>query len=74
MTKQKTHSFSSFWKSMDGKKYSFWIGLWKTVKNSAYLLIPFALALLVGVPAEYAWITGPVVYFLKNLYENKIKK
>ena len=55
-------------------KYSFWIGVWKTAKNSAFLLIPFALALLAGIPAEYAWATGPIVYFLKNLYENKIKK
>jgi len=54
-------------------KYSFWIGLWKTVKNSAYLLIPFVLALLVGVPSEYAWVAGPIIYFLKNLYENKIR-
>lgn len=54
--------------------YSFWTGLWKTLKNSAYLLLPFLIAILAGLPAEYAWITGPVVYFLKNLYENKIKK
>ena len=54
--------------------YSVWIGLGKTAKNSAYLLIPFVLAVLAGVPAEYAWATGPVVYFLKNLYENKLKK
>jgi len=53
------------------KKYNFWVGLWKTVKNSAYLLIPFGLALLAGVPTEYAWITGPIVYFLKNYYTNK---
>ena len=55
-------------------KYSFFIGLWKTIKNSAFLLIPFVLALLAGVPVEYAWATGPVVYFLKNLYENKIRQ
>ena len=54
-------------------QYSFWIGLLKTAKNSAYLLIPFGLALLSSVPIEYAWIAGPVVYFLKNLYQNKIK-
>jgi len=54
-------------------KYSFLIGLWKTVKNSAYLLIPFMAAILAGVPSEYAWITGPIIYFLKNYYENKIK-
>jgi len=54
-------------------KYNFWIGIWKTVKNSAYLLIPFCIAVIAGVPAEYAWLSGPVVYFLKNFYENKNK-
>lgn len=52
-------------------KYSFFIGLVKTVKNSAYLLVPFALAMLVTVPIEYAWVAGPVVYLLKNYYENR---
>lgn len=52
-------------------KYSFWIGLKKTVKNSAYLLVPFAIALLLSVPAQYAWIVSPVVYFLKNYITNK---
>ena len=58
---------------MKKTQYSFLIGLLKTAKNSAYLLIPFGLALLATVPMEYAWIAGPVVYFLKNLYENKFK-
>lgn len=53
--------------------YSFWIGLIKTAKNSAYLLVPFALALLSGVPQTYAWVSGPIVYMLKNYYENKNK-
>jgi len=52
-------------------KYSFWIGLGKTAKNSAYLLVPFALALLATVPAGYAWLAGPIVYLLKNYLENK---
>lgn len=71
-------NFSYWWNicnlsliTMNEIKYSFWIGMWKTVKNSAYLLIPFVLALLAGVPSEYAWITGPVVYFLKNYYQNR---
>lgn len=51
--------------------YSFWIGLKKTLKNSAVLLVPFFLALIAEVPAEYAWITGPVAYLLKNYYENR---
>lgn len=53
------------------QKYSFWIGLGKTAKNSAYLLVPFFLAILAGLPAEYAWITGPIVYGLKNYLQNK---
>ena len=52
-------------------KYSFWIGLVKTAKNSAYLLVPFAVAMLLSVPAEYAWIAGPLVYLLKNYAANK---
>lgn len=52
-------------------KYSFLIGLGKTAKNSAYLLVPFLIAVLVSVPMEFAWIAGPVVYMLKNYYENK---
>ena len=56
---------------MAKNKYNFWIGILKTAKNSAVLLIPFGLALLVNVPTEYAWLSGPVVYFLKNFYQNK---
>ena len=55
------------------KKYNFWIGLWKTIKNSAVLLVPFALALLAQVPTKYAWIAGPVIYLLKNAYQNRTK-
>ena len=53
------------------KKYSSTIGLWKTIKNSAVLLIPFLVAVLAGAPAKLAWIVGPVIYFLKNYKENK---
>ncbi len=52
-------------------KYSFWIGLGKTAKNSAVLLVPFLLALLATVPPKFAWIAGPIVYLLKNWYENR---
>ncbi|MCK9371372.1 hypothetical protein M0R04_15770 [Candidatus Dojkabacteria bacterium] len=55
-------------------KYNIWIGLVKTAKNSAVLLVPFFLAILAGMPVEYAWITGPIAYFLKNLYEIKTAK
>ena len=53
------------------KNYSFWIGLWKVVKNSAWMLIPFLLAILASVPTKYAWIAGPIAYFCKNYYENR---
>lgn len=56
---------------MAQNKYSFLIGLLKTAKNSAYLLVPFALALVATVPTKYAWIAGPIVYMLKNYTENK---
>ena len=56
------------------KDYSIWIGLWKTIKNSVFMLVPFLLAILVTVPAEYAWIAGPIVYMLKNWYETKSGK
>jgi len=52
-------------------KYSVLVGLLKTAKNSAVLLVPFVLALLAGVPSEYAWLTGPIAYFIKNWVENK---
>jgi hypothetical protein len=59
---------------MEKTKYSVLIGIVKTAKNSAILLVPFVLAILAGIPLEYAWITGPIAYFLKNLYETKTRK
>ena len=52
-------------------KYSFWVGLIKTAKNSVILLVPFFLAILAGIPGEYAWITGPIIYLLNNWYKNR---
>jgi len=54
--------------------YSFATGLWKTFKNSAYLAVPFILALLAGLPVQYAWLSGPLVYLIKNYYETKTGK
>ena len=56
---------------MKKNTYSLVTGILKTAKNSAYLLVPFALALVATVPVEYAWIAGPVVYMLKNWAENR---
>lgn len=52
-------------------KYSKWTGVIKTAKNSSWMLIPFFLAVLANVPVEYAWLAGPVGYFMKNYYENR---
>ena len=56
---------------MTKQKYSAWIGLLKTFKNSAYLLIPFGIAMSASVPVKFAWLTGPIVYMLKNYLANK---
>lgn len=56
---------------MAKNKYSFWIGLLKTAKNSAWMLIPFVIAMMATVPMKYAWISGPLVYLLKNYLENR---
>ena len=54
--------------------YSFWIGLGKTIKNSAVLLIPFLIAVMAGLPVGWSLAVGPLVYFLKNIYEVKTGK
>lgn len=56
---------------MAKNKYSFLVGLWKTCKNSAVLLVPFFVAVLAGMPEKFAWIAGPIVYLLKNWQQNK---
>jgi len=53
--------------------YSVWIGLVKTAKNSAWMLVPFLLAVLAEVPIQYAWLASPLAYFCKNYYENRNK-
>ncbi len=54
-------------------QYSPIIGLAKTLKNSLYLVVPLLIALLAEIPAAYSFIATPVVYFLKNFYEQKMK-
>ena len=63
--------FSGVYLKMAKINYSIWIGLGKTAKNSAWMLIPFFLAILANVPAKYAWIAAPIAYFCKNYYENR---
>lgn len=56
---------------MKKQNYSFGIGLLKTAKNSAVLLVPFLLALLAGFPSKFAWVAGPIAYLLKNWADNR---
>ena len=52
--------------------YSFWVGLGKSLKNSAIIILPAAiLNVLASVPVEYAWIVSPFVYLIKNYVDNK---
>jgi len=52
-------------------KFSKWILVQKTVKNSLVLFGPALLAFLVNVPSQYAWIAGTLAYALKNYLQNK---
>lgn len=53
------------------QKYSFWIGLKKTIKNCLVVFAPAILAFLANVPAEYGVIAGFVTYLFKNWLENR---
>jgi len=51
------------------KGYSFWIGVWKSIKNNLYIWIPALLAFLANVPPKYTPIASFVVYIIKNYFE-----
>jgi len=52
-------------------KYSFGIGLWKSLKNVLIVFAPALLAFLANVPLEYVPIASFIAYFIKNYIENK---
>ena len=56
---------------IESGKYSFKVGLIKTLKNTLVLFGPAILAFLANIPLEYAWISGPIAYMVKNYLENK---
>ena len=56
---------------MANEKYSFTIGLWKTIKNGLIFWFPALAAFLTNVPPEYGVIAGFVLYLLKNYIANK---
>ena len=51
------------------KKYSFWKGVWKAVKNNVIVFLPAILAFMANVPVKYTPIASIVVYLVKNWYE-----
>jgi hypothetical protein len=57
--------------------YSFWLGVWKSIKNTAIVLIPAFtagwLAFLANLPAEYQGIVAAIGGFLAYLLKNYIQ-
>lgn len=57
------------------KNYSLKTGIWKTIKNGIIVLAPSILAFAANLPddvkVQYAMPLGFVLYFVKNLLENK---
>ena len=51
-------------------KYSFWIGLLKTLKSTLIMWGPAIIAFLTNVPVQYAGIASAALYLFKNWYEN----
>jgi hypothetical protein len=51
--------------------YSFRIGLWKTIKNSAIFLLPALVAYQTSVPQQYAAVLSMLIYLIKNYMANK---
>jgi len=55
--------------------YSFWLGVWKSLKNGIIVLAPSIIAFLSNLPPEiaatYAMPIGFVLYFLKNYIQNR---
>lgn len=60
--------------------YSFWMGIWKSIKNVSIVWGIPAVVLLVGewqnwIPAEYHRAAAPIIglisYFVKNYIQNR---
>jgi len=55
--------------------YSFWTGLWKTIKNGLIVLAPSIVAFITNLPADiqtvYAMPIGFILYFIKNYIQNR---
>ena len=52
-------------------KYSYAIGLWKSLKNVLIVFVPAILAIMANVPVEYTPVASFIVWFIKNYIENK---
>ena len=59
--------------------YSFWTGVWKSIKNTVIVLLPAMgagwLAFVAALPAEWQGVAGFVggflAYLAKNYFQNK---
>jgi len=62
----------------DKISYNFWLGLWKSLKNSLVVLAPAILAFLANLPEDqiikYALPLGFVTYLIKNYIQVKLEK
>ena len=54
-------------------KYSFLMGIAKSIKNNLVIWLPAILAFLAGVPEQYVPIASVLAYLVKNYIEVKIK-
>ena len=52
-------------------KYSFLVGIWKSLKNVLIVLAPAFIAFLMNVPLEYTPVASLLIYLLKNYVENR---
>ncbi len=52
-------------------KYSWLIGLKKTIKNALIMFGPTAVVMLLGIQGRYAWLAGGVAYMIKNYISNR---
>jgi len=55
-------------------EYSFWIGIFKTLKNSIIMWAPAIIAFFTNVPVQYAGLASVVLYLFKNWYETTTGK
>ena len=56
--------------AIEQKGYSWTLGAWKTIKNVAVVLLPYAVLVSQDVPQEWSALAALLVYWLKNFVGN----